>query len=113
ASVVRTAATQTQAPFEILKEPDRLAWLKNWNRAQPLFAQAEQVFNERGDPRNSLYAKISRIRAELPRLSIQKTSNDLAELLENPLVQSDRLLRLRLLTVKGDTDMDLVTDLAQ
>ena len=100
-------------PFAILEEADRLAWVKNWTRAEPLFARAEQLFTESGDERNALYARVGRLRGQLPRLSILETSNQLAELLEDPLVQNDAELRLRVLTVKGDTDMDLDSDLAR
>ncbi len=100
-------------PSEILKEADRLAWLKNWTRAEPLFAKAEQLFLDRRDPRNAIYAMVGKLRGQLPRLPIQQTSAQLADLLENPLVQNDPQLRLRVLTVKGDTDMDNDVDLAQ
>src|SRR5262245_14689485 len=91
-------------PLEILKEADHFAWVRNWSRAEPLFARAEQLFHERGDERNAIYARVGKLRGELPRLPIQQTSNQLAELLDNPLVQNDPQLRLRVLTVKGDTD---------
>jgi CHAT domain-containing protein len=100
-------------PFEILKEADRLAWLRNWSRAEPLFAKAEQLFRDRADQRNAVYAMVGKIRGQLPRLALQQVSNQLADLLDSPLVQSDSLLRLRVLTVKGDTDMDFDLDLAQ
>src|SRR5689334_2876257 len=92
-----------QDPVELLKEADRLAYLRNWLRAEPVFSGAEQLFLARGDQRNALYAMVGKIRGQLPRLGIQQTSNQLAELLENPLVQQDLSLRLRVLTVKGDT----------
>ena len=100
-------------PVVVLQEADRLAWLKNWTRAEPLFTRAEQLFLDRGDQRNALYATVGKLRGQLSRLPIQQTSNQLANLLENPLVQNDPQLRLRILTVKGDTDMDLDIDLAQ
>jgi CHAT domain-containing protein/tetratricopeptide (TPR) repeat protein len=100
-------------PSEILKEADRLAWLKNWSRAEPLFARAEQLFLDSGDQRNALYAMVGKLRGQLPRLSNQQASNQLSDLLGNPLVATDTQLRLRVLTVKGDTDMDIDVDLAQ
>jgi len=112
-SVSTLVSALQEDPLEILKEADRLAWLRNWSKAEPLFARAEQQFLARSDQRNALYARVGRLRGELPRLSIQQTSNELAELLENPIVQNDPQLRLRVLIVKGDTDMDLDIDLAQ
>jgi len=100
-------------PAELLKEADRLAWLRNWSRAEPLFTRAEELFRARTDDRNALYAMVGKLRGQLPRLPIQQTSNQLADLLEYRIVKSDAQLRLRILTVKGDTDMDLDIDLAQ
>ncbi len=110
----RALPLQTQDnPAQVLQEADRLAWLKDWSRAEPLFTRAEQLFRERGDERNALYAMVGKLRGQLPRLPIQQSSNQLANLLENPVVQNDSQLRLRVLTVKGDTDMDLDIDVAQ
>src|SRR5580698_3856309 len=44
----------------LLADGDRLAWLKNWQAAEPFFEKAEILFRERGDKRNELYARISR-----------------------------------------------------
>src|SRR5437867_7388999 len=91
-------------PVVVLQEADRLAWLKNWSRAEPLFARAEQLFLDHGDQRNALYAMVGKLRGQLPRLSNQQASNQLSDLLGNPLVENDTQLRLRVLIVKGDTD---------
>ena len=96
----------------VLAEADRLAWLKSWQRAEPLFAKAEQVFKERGDRRNELYARIGRLRGQLPTMANAEVSATLADLLTEPLVQSDARLRLRCLAVKGDTDLDMDVGLA-
>src|SRR3989441_10187700 len=87
-------------PVVVLQEADRLAWLKNWTRAEPLFTRAEQLFLDRGDQRNALYATVGKLRGQLSRLPIEQTSNQLETLLENPLVKNDPQLRLRILTVK-------------
>lgn len=106
------AQTTSEDPFLLLKEADRLAWLKNWTKAEPLFVRAERLFAQRGDQRNELYARAGRLRGQLPRLAIQDVSNQLSDLLGNAAVQNDEQLRLRVLTVKGDTDMDLDSNLA-
>lgn len=104
---------QSPDPHRLLAEADRLAWVKNWTRAEPLFAQAEQLFAQRGDRRNQLYAQVSKVRGQLPRLSLSQVSSQLDALLDDPLVQQDLRLRLRCLTIKGDVDMDLDSDLAE
>src|SRR5437899_12829944 len=81
-------------PVVVLQEADRLAWLKNWTRAEPLFARAEQLFLDRGDQRNALYATVGKLRGQLSRMPIQQTSNNLATILENSLVQKDPHIRL-------------------
>jgi hypothetical protein len=37
-------------PEILLAEANRLAWLFNWNRAEPLYRQAEELFKERATP---------------------------------------------------------------
>ena len=110
-----SATTQAHSRMKakhLLAEGDRLAWLKNWQAAEPFFEKAEAVFRERGDRRNELYAQISRIRGELPRRGLFETSTFLDSLLDDPLLKTDAQLRLRCLTVKGDVDLDFDTDLA-
>jgi tetratricopeptide (TPR) repeat protein len=96
-----------------LQTAERLAWLRNWSAAQPYFAEAERQFTASGDRRNARFARISGIRGELQRLPLLKTSELLANELEDALVQSDPRLRLRCLVVKGDVDLDLDTELAR
>ncbi len=108
-----TLSQTEEDPSTIIKQADHFAWLRNWSRAEPLFARAEELFRNRGDQRNALYAMAGKLRGQLPRLAIQQTSNQLAELLDDPLAQNDSQLRLRVLTVKGDTDLDMDIDLAQ
>ena len=66
----------------------------------------------RGDQRNALYAEISVLRGQLPRLPVPEVSARLAEYLEDPVVQADDRLRLRCLVIKGETDQDLDPSLA-
>jgi len=100
-------------PQKLLAEAERLSWLKNWTRAEPLFAGAERVFAARGDRRNELYARIGKLRGQLPRMANADLSRVLSELLMDPLVRSDQRLRLRCLVVKGDTDLDMDAALAE
>jgi CHAT domain-containing protein len=111
ASAIGNAHAQTAA--DILAEADRLAWLKNWSRAEPLFSKAAEMFTAAGDERNALYAKISAIRGRLPQLRLIEVSQTLSDYLGNPIVQNDPKLKLRCLVVKGDVDMDFDDGLAQ
>jgi hypothetical protein len=64
-----------------LADGDRLAWLKNWQAGEPLFEKAEMLFRERGDERNELYARISRMRGQLPSRGLFETEEDHEHLL--------------------------------
>ena len=97
---------------QLLKEGDRLAWLRAWTAAEPHFVQAKTLFAAAGDARNALYAEVSAFRGTLPQLAVPAASARLAEYLEHPLVQSDDRLRLRVLVIKGEVDEDLDPTLA-
>jgi CHAT domain-containing protein/tetratricopeptide (TPR) repeat protein len=99
-------------PGALLKEADRLAWLRAWSDAEPHFLQAQKLFAARGDARNALYAEVSAFRGALPRTSVLEASARLADYLEHPLLQTDDRLRLRVLVIKGETDQDLDPTLA-
>src|SRR5579872_4814843 len=105
--------SQVRDAERLLTEGDHLAWLKNWQAAEPYFEKAETAFRASGDSRNALYAEVSRLRGALPKLSLIETSQALAEKLDDPLMKADLTLRLRCLVVKGDVDLDLDTELAK
>src|SRR5829696_7432427 len=107
------AVAQTPDPQKLLAEADRLAWLRVWTRAEPLYAKAREAFMASGDERNALYAEVSRLRGQLPTLSVPEVSERLSDYLDNPLVQNDDRLRLRILIIKGETDEDLDPSLSQ
>jgi tetratricopeptide (TPR) repeat protein len=107
------AAQPPRDPEALLKEAERLAWLKAWTQAAPLYADAERLFTARGDPRNALFARINHLRGRLPTLAIADVSQQLDAYLDDPLVQSDARLRLRVLVIKGETDQDLDPTLAE
>lgn len=106
------SAQPSSNPTKLLQEADRLSWLRAWSTAEPLYTEAEKLFAARGDERNALYARISALRGQLPRLPVSEVSASLAAHLENPLVQSDDGLRLRCLIIKGETDQDLDPSMA-
>src|SRR5437660_10564687 len=99
-----SAFAQTTDPQSLVAEGERLAWLRAWTKAEPLFSEAERVFAVRGDKRNALYAAINALRGQLPRLPVPEVSTRLAEHLEDPLVLGDDRLRLRTLIIKAETD---------
>ena len=94
-------------PAVLLAEADRLAWLHNWVRARPLFERAERLFIQAGDARNALYCKVSRLRADVQSMSFIEVAGDLAKEFENPIVQNDLELKLRLLVVKGNINLEI------
>ena len=110
-----TPASPTAQPTDpqvLLKEADRLAWLRAWGAAERLYAEAGRLFAAQGDQASALYSEVSVLRGQLPRLAVPQVSARLAEYLENPIVQADDRLRLRCLVIKGETDEDLDPTLA-
>ena len=103
-AIISASAQSASDPSKLLQEADRLAWLRAWGAAERFYAQAETLFAANGDQRNALYAQISIVRGQLPRLPVPAASTRLAEYLEHPLVQSDDRLRLRCLVIKGEVD---------
>src|SRR5215210_4270291 len=99
------AVAQDSDPHKLVAEADRLAWLRVWTRAEPLYAKAREAFIARGDERNALYSEVSQLRGQLPTLAVPEVSERLSDYLDNPLVQADERLRLRLrvLIIKGET----------
>ena len=75
---------------EMLAEARRLAFLHNWPKAAPLFAQAEQFFAARGDRLKEIYAHVGRLRGEVESLSLPEVSNDLADVLQSPTAQKKK-----------------------
>lgn len=104
-------AEQSQAK-ELLDRALHLADLYNWADAAPAFTEAEQLFGRAGDQRNALYAKLGRIRSNIERdqRTLPIASAQLADELEDdPLLQTDKQLRMFCLIVKGDIDTETNT----
>lgn len=95
-------------PDALLKQALRYGDLYNWSDAAPLFRKAEQIYAQRGDTRNALYARLGTIRSTMEQLSLPEISEQLGdELDQNPLLRSDDELRLFSLVVRGDIDGEL------
>ena len=100
-------AQASNNPEILLAEANRLSWVFNWPKAEPLYVRAEQLFKERDDTRNEIYARVGRIRAQSETMSWVDVSEMLGQQLELPVVKNDPKLRLWCLTAKGYTDLDL------
>ena len=87
--------------------------LRVWTRAEQLYAEAREGFVHSGDRRNTLYAEVSQQRGQLPTLSVPEVSERLSAYLDDPVVENDERLRLRVLVIKGETDEDLDPSLSQ
>jgi hypothetical protein len=75
AAAPASAQVQPQGdPQAILREAERLVWMKAWSKAGPLFEQARAEFADRGDRRNELYAEINLVRVNLPRTAVPEAS---------------------------------------
>src|SRR5882762_4859604 len=94
-------------PDALLAEANRLAWLFNWPKAEPLYVHAEELFRRKGDTRNEIYARVGRIRAQAETMSWVDVSEMLGKQLEIPVVKSDPRLRLWCLAAKGYTDLEI------
>lgn len=78
-AVAVSAAGQAEGDVDcVLAEADRLAWLREWGQAEPLYARARAGFIEREDKPNALYAEVSRLRGQLPTLAVPEVSERLA-----------------------------------
>jgi hypothetical protein len=101
---------QQRDPKEILAHAIRFAELYNWDDAGPEFREAERLFLVAGDQRNTLFAKLGRIRSNSDngQESLLAIDAELEEALEDdPLLQSDKELRLFFFIVKGDIDTEI------
>jgi len=107
-SPVDSAALERSTdPQALLSSADHFYWLNNGPAATPLYARAEKLFSERGDARNELYAKVGRLRSEAETMSFVDLSRFLNEQLQNPIVRTDKRLRLWCLIAKGYTDIEI------
>src|SRR6267378_1038725 len=94
-------------PKILLAEANRLAWLFDSPKAEPLYVRAEKLFKQRGDIRNEVYARVGRIRAQSETMSWVDVSEILGKQLEIPVVKTDPRLRLWCLAAKGYTDLEI------
>src|ERR1700736_861759 len=101
------ALQQSTDPQALLSSADHFYFLNNGPAAAPLYARAEKLFSERGDARNEFHAKVGRLRSDGETMSFVALSKLLNEQLQNPIVQTDKKLRLWCLIAKGYTDIEI------
>jgi len=105
---VDSADAQRSADPQVLQAvADHFYWLNNGPAAAPRYARAEKLFSERGDTPNELHTKVGRLRSEGETMSFVDLSRILNEQLQNPIVQTDKKLRLWCLIAKGYTDIEI------
>ncbi len=107
AKTPQSALAASNDPQVLLAEANRLAWVFNWPKAEPFYARAEELFKEKGDTRNEIYARVGRIRAQSETMSWVDVSQMLGQELEIPVVKRDPQLRLWCLAAKGYTDLEI------
>lgn len=94
-------------PSVLLAEANRLAWLFNWPKAEPLYQRAEELFKEKGDTRNEVYARVGRIRAQSETMSYVDVSQMIDKEIESAVAKADPKLMLWCLVQKGYTDLEI------
>src|ERR1700719_5268561 len=97
----------SRSPDILLAEANRLAWLFNWPKAEPLYIRAEQLFKENGDTRNEVYSRVGRIRGQSEVMSWVDVSEIFRKELDLPIVKRDQELRLWCLAAMGYTDLEI------
>jgi tetratricopeptide (TPR) repeat protein len=85
---------------------ERLFRLDNYSKARPFWIRAEEEFNAGHNDVKATYARVSRLRGDSETiLSYPAVSQEMARLLDTPLVRANSDLRLRCLVVKGTADL--------
>jgi CHAT domain-containing protein len=108
AGVPVSAARTNDDPEPLLQRALHFADLYNWQASRPYFTETQQLFEAIGDKRNALYAHLGAIRAGADPAPLTEQSYRLSqELATNPILQSDRELRMFCLIVKGDFDGEI------
>ena len=104
-----------KSPILISSSQKQTAWRgsgsgRALNQSTPKLARRSSASDDR---RNALYAEVSQLRGKLPTLPVPEVSERLSAYLDDPVVENDERLRLRVLIIKGETDEDLDPSLSQ
>src|SRR5882757_413043 len=98
-----------QSPTELLAQADRLGDRSDWRSAGPLYAKAEAAYRSSGDVRNELYARIGRLHRDLADGSYRTVRAEVVKVLANPVAQNDIPLRIHVLALLGNIDLNIDT----
>ncbi|HXR76567.1 MAG TPA: hypothetical protein VN737_11375, partial [Bryobacteraceae bacterium] len=91
-----------QTPEADFSNAEHLFRLDNYAKARPYWLKAERGYAARRDFVRATWARVSRLRGDSETvLSYPVVSQEMARLLDTPLVQKHPELRLRCLVVKG------------
>jgi CHAT domain-containing protein/tetratricopeptide (TPR) repeat protein len=102
------AQNAQRSASEVLQHALHLADLYNWSDAADDFGEAEKLFLAASDQRNALHARLGKIRSSAEQRALPVLSVQLAEELDtNPLLQTDKPLRMFCWIVKGDIDGEI------
>jgi hypothetical protein len=105
---VTARADENSSPPKLLTHALQLADLNNWPDAEPELRKAEDVFRKSGNRLGLLYAQLGIIRATAQHRNLPETVAQLDDMLATePLLQTDRHLRLFCLTIRGDFDGEM------
>ena len=105
---LRATAAETGRNSQLLRRAFEVPDLNNWTEAEPEFARAASAFRANRDKIGLNYAELGIIRATIQRRNLAFTSAQLGHRLESdPLMKSDRDLRIFCLAIKGEIDNDL------
>ena len=106
-----TADAQVVAAFtdprQALQKAEQLADIYNWYDAHPYYVEAERLFLARGDERNALFARASRLRGEMQIRPFSNVIDAIDEILSSTAAGNDPALRLRCLIVRGDVNLEI------
>lgn len=99
------SSIDTDSPETLLRRGLYFSDLYNWRAARPYLEKSRCLFEAKGDKRNALYAELAVIRGGAETGSLSELSYKIThELLSNPLLRSDKELRMFALIVKGELD---------
>jgi hypothetical protein len=96
----------------LLDEADALAWNNQWLKAEPVYQQAERLFNQKNDSSRALYADVSQIIPHAESRSLPGTILELTDDVTLPAAQ-DPETWLRVLTIRGMIEMNYDAGMAR
>src|ERR1051325_10664365 len=98
---------RSSAP-KLLRHALMLGDLNNWPEAEREFRSVAGVFRKNGEHRGELYTRLAIIRATAQRRNLHDAVAEIDEVLRTePLLKSDRELRMFALIIRGDFDGEM------